>query len=347
MLVATRHADRPVASPSEVANARSAKMGNQQCCAKPTHEADHSHTATKGGHPDKGGSTDESPAAFAGWAEKLGVIHKTWKRRWFRLEGTRLTYSSSPKSSKCEGVIYMKTVTAVNIIGEISSWVGDHPKWNYEFEIVCDITNHVRDTLEAPGWSQKDVGKDERGVVVQHERRYRLRMDDKGMYETFVETLKACSKRATAPATSVGPTVPAPAPTPDSEEGVPPALEADQAAKEMELKAARDSVKMARLAAAADAAHKAKEEADAAAKAHAEAEVQLERAARAKAEEQAALEARLAEEAAAAQAAKELAEQKEKARIAAKEEAARVAQAEAAAKKAAAEKVHAHSTWCF
>ena len=325
------------------ANARSAKMGNQQCCAKPTHEG---HTkdghADKGGskdespaHPDQGGSNNESPAAIGAWVEKQGVIHKTWKRRWFRLEDTRLTYSTSPKSSKCEGVIRLKTIAAVNIIGETSSWVGNHPKWYYEFEIVCDITNHVHDTIEASGWTQRDVGKDERGMLVRHERRYRLRMASVGPYKTFVDAVKATAESAS---------VPAPEPALDSEEGVPPATEVDQAAQEMELKAARDSVKMARLAAAADAAHKAKEEAEAAAKAHAEAEAALERAARAKAEEAAAFEARLAREAATAQAAKEAAEQEEKARIAAKEEAARVAQAEAAARQAAVEKVHAGRT---
>lgn len=310
-------------------------MGNQQCCAKPTHEGGHPQ---QGGHPRVADHVDE-PASFEGWIEKLGVIHKTWKRRWFRLEGTNLTYSNSPKSSRCEGIIHMKTVTAVNIIGETSSWEGNHPTWDYELEIVCDITNHVRDTLEAPGWHQKDVGKDGRGIVVQHERRYRLRTHNKRTCEQFAEILKASAEHARASSTTSVATAPAAADVSASEEGIPPATGADQATQEKELKAARDSVKMARLAAAADAAAKAKEEADTAAKAHAEAEAMLKSAARAKAEQQAALEARLAKEAAAAQAAKEAAEQEEKARIAAKVEAARIAKEKAEA----AEREHAEA----
>lgn len=293
-------------------------MGNQQCCGSKPNEPNES----------KPNEHKEQHVALEGWIEKLGVIHKTWKRRWFRLEGTKLTYSNSPKSSRSEGFIYMKSVTAVNIIGQTSSWEGSHPSWDYELEIVCDITNHVRDTVSAPGWSQKATGKDEHGVLVEHERRYRLRTHLKADFDKWVDILKTTAEQARAAAP---PAVDAGA-EPSTEEGVPPG-----AGQETQAKALRDSLRMAKLSAAADAAHKAQEEADAAAKAHTEAVRKRENAKRAKAEEKAELEARLAKEAEAAQAAKEEAEQKEKERIAAKAEAARVAEE----KKKEAEQKHA------
>ena len=303
--------------------------GEQSCCAAPAENKDHH---ANGASADKAHGAGSAPAAEAKaaalvgdgvWMEKLGVINKSWKRRWFRLEETRLYYSESPTAKKCEGIIYMKSVTEVNGLGQTSSWDSGRghntPKWEYELEIVCDIKNHVKDTLQAPGWHQHAIGKNDKGVIYDHVRKFRLRTDDKKVYDAWVAKLQASAHGfATAKAA---------AKKPGAEEGVPPA---DEKAKQE----AEDAVKMAKLAAAAEAHHVAQEEKLAAEKAHAQAERAAVEAAKAKADEKAAYEKRAADEAAAAKKAGEEAAAAEAARIAehAAAEAKAIAEHDAAAK---------------
>ena len=95
----------------------------------------------------------------AGWLEKKGVLHKTWKRRGFELRGTHLRYSTCSRG-KLEGMVDLTTATAVNVTPNSSSI-----KNEYEIELVCEGVKH--------GGSQHQDG-----AHVVHERTYHLRCHD-------------------------------------------------------------------------------------------------------------------------------------------------------------------------
>mmetsp|Transcript_4507 Transcript_4507/g.15837 ORF Transcript_4507/g.15837 Transcript_4507/m.15837 type:complete len:1205 (+) Transcript_4507:220-3834(+) len=81
-------------------------------------------------------------AVKGGWLHKRGHKIKNWKRRWFALRGSTLSYFKNPRDLKSVGVI------AVTLIQRVSYL--DHPvdTWPFCFEIITYKNQYI---ISAPG----------------------------------------------------------------------------------------------------------------------------------------------------------------------------------------------------